>query len=136
MMSGINQFLKDTLNQAAKASQPTQEVRCAKDYMFSSKAFDFFRTNLRMEPPVYYVPSLYQQLEEFATIVKAWEPPPPPLPLPPSIEKKPPFKVEAPPTRPLEKKSTLKEEFLWTWDGSLSSILKGIFILEMNKFHV
>lgn len=133
MMSGIDEFFVDTLNRAAKASRPTEEVRCAGDYIFSSKAFNFLQKNLAMEPPVYYVPSLYQQLEAFATVVKAWEPPPPPPPPPPPVEKKPPPKGKAPPAPPAppsEEESTLEEELPWAWEGSFSSIIKGFLLLE------
>lgn len=135
-MSGIDEFFVDTLNRAAKACRPTQEVRCARDYMFSNKAFNFLQKNLGMEPPVYYVPSLYQQLEAFATIVKAWEPPPLLPPPPPPVDKKPPAKGKAPlPPSPivastLEGDSTLEKELPWAWEGSFSSIIKGMLLFE------
>lgn len=110
MMSGIDEFFVGTLNQAAKASQPTPEVRFASDYMFSSKAFNFLMKNLAMEPPVYYTPSLYKQLEAFATVVKAWE-----HPLP----------VEPPIVVSISKEELPLEEHPWAWDGSFSSIITG-----------
>ena len=116
MMSGIDKFFEDTLNRAAKASRPTQEVRFTGDYMFSSTAFNFIQKNLAMEPPVYYVPSVYRQIEAFAIVVKAWEPPPP-------VEAAPP-----PPPPPAE--PPLEEEPPWAWDGSFSSIVAGTLLFQ------
>jgi hypothetical protein len=134
MMSGIDEFFVDTLNRAAKASRSTQEVRCAGDYMFSSTAFNFLQKNLAMEPPVYYVPSLYQQIEAFATVVKAWEPPVPPKPEPASL-----VGGKAPPPRappkggiPLDVPSTSEgepmKELPWVCDSSISSIVAGTLL--------
>lgn len=81
MTSGIDEFVMDMLNQAAKTSHPTKEMLCAREYMFSHEAFNFLQRNLDLAPRVYYAPTLYKSIEALAMVVKAWEPSVPGQPL-------------------------------------------------------
>lgn len=125
MMSGIDEFFMDSLDRAARASRPTEEIRNA-DYMYSSQAFRFIQANLQVEPPVYYMPSLYMKLEALARVVKDLEPPPPTPPPPPPAP--PAAKGKAPPSKSTPVVPTPEAEpepEPWKWDGSLKSISTG-----------
>ncbi|KAG0556071.1 hypothetical protein KC19_11G023700 [Ceratodon purpureus] len=68
LMRGIGENLELIQERALKLSRPTEEFRNAQ-YMFSSEAFDFIKINLSMEPPVYFIPSVYTKLDVLARAV-------------------------------------------------------------------
>jgi hypothetical protein len=68
LMRGIGENLEAIQERALKLSRPTEEFRNA-EYMFSSEAFDFIKINLFMEPPVYFIPSVYTKLDVLARAV-------------------------------------------------------------------
>lgn len=139
MMSGIDEFFVDSLDRAARASRPTEEIRNA-GYMYSSQAFHFIQANVQVEPPVYYTPSLYMKLEALARVVKDLEPPPPPPPPlpppPPAAKKKAPTSKSTPVVTTPEPEPEREPE-PWKWDGSLKSISTGKVhtnLLQPNNF--
>lgn len=69
LMRGIGESLEIIQERAAKRSQPTKEFRNG-DYMFSSEAFNFIKKNLALNPPVYFIPSVYNKFEILARVVK------------------------------------------------------------------
>ena len=67
-MRGIGENLESIQVRALKLSRPTEEFRNAQ-YMFSAEAFDFIKKNISMEPPVYFIPSVYTKLDVLARAV-------------------------------------------------------------------
>lgn len=67
-MHGIGENLESIQERALKLSRPTEEFRNA-EYMFSCEAFDFIKQNLFLEPPVYFIPSVYTKLDVLARAV-------------------------------------------------------------------
>ncbi|BBN13914.1 MYCBP-associated protein [Marchantia polymorpha subsp. ruderalis] len=80
MMTGIREAFVDILNTAGKNSRPPEELR-NQEYLYTKAAFDFIRNNLAVNPPIFFAPIVFKELEKLAQVVsatvpKAPDPPP------------------------------------------------------------
>lgn len=69
LMRGIGENLERIQERALKLSRPTEEFRNA-EYMFSSEAFNFIKQNLLVEPPIYFIPSVYSKFDVLVRVVR------------------------------------------------------------------
>jgi len=68
-MRGIGESLESIQERALKLARPTEEFRNA-EFMFSSEAFSFIKHNLSVEPPIYFIPSVYSKFDVLARVVR------------------------------------------------------------------